>query len=574
MVTRRLKEGKKGVIAYFTMEIGISHTIPTYAGGLGILAGDLLKSYADLQIPVVGVTLLNEHGYFAQEIDEEGNQAERPVRWNPSEIMEPLPGTVTVDIAGRDVKVRAWRQKVRGVTASEVPVYFLDTNIEGNNEYERSLTSSLYGGDQAYRLAQEIILGVAGVRILEAEGHTVMKYHLNEGHAALLIVELLRRTFRDAPNDEERYDLEAVRERCVFTTHTPVAAGHDRFEEKLFRQVTDGFVPEHVLRDAIHDGLVNMTLLALNNSKYVNGVAKKHGEVTKELFPGHLIHSITNGIHPPSWVSPEIKRLFDTYIPGWQADPFSLRYAFVIPNEELWVAHRQAKQSLIDEVNRRSGLGFHPDRFTIGYARRFTEYKRPDLALFDVERLRRVAETVGDLQLIYAGKAHSRDTRGKELIKKVIAAARAINEAGGRLKVVFLEQYDMKLARLLVGGCDVWLNTPQRPFEASGTSGMKAAVNGVPHLSTLDGWWLEGHIEGVTGWSLGPHPREAGFAVDDDPSDEAANLYAKLEETIVPTFYGQRDRWINIMKHTIALNGSFFTTARMAQQYIANAYLE
>lgn len=570
----RLEGSHRGVIAYFTMEIGISHTIPTYSGGLGILAGDLMKSYADLKIPVVGVTLLNEQGYFYQDIDDDGNQIERPVRWNPAEFMVPLPNTILVNVEGRDVKVRAWKHTVRGVAGTDAPVYFLDTNIDGNSDYDKTLTSHLYGGDRAYRLAQEIVLGVGGVRMLESLGLNVTRYHLNEGHAALLIVELLKRTFRDAPEERDRYDLDAVREKCVFTTHTPVAAGHDRFESALFSRITNGFVPTYILNEALHENLVNMTLLALNNSRYVNGVAKKHGEVTKEMFPGHLIHSITNGIHPPTWTSPELKRLFDTYIPGWQVDPFSLRYALAIPKEELWEAHMKAKQALIDEVNARTDQGFHQARFTIGYARRFTEYKRPDLALFDVDRLKRVAEKVGDIQIIFAGKAHSQDHGGKELIKKVVRMARDINAQACRVRIVFLEHYDMKLARLMVSGCDVWLNTPQRPFEASGTSGMKAAVNGVPHLSTLDGWWLEGHIEGVTGWSLGPHPREVDFSVDNDPSDEAHDLYTKLEETIIPTFYGRRDHWINIMKHTIAMNGSFFNTVRMAQQYIANAYLE
>ena len=418
------------------------------------------------------------------------------------------------------------------------------------------------------------MLGIGGVRMLESLGYTVNKYHMNEGHAALLIVELLRRTFRDAPAEEGRYDLESVRDKCVFTTHTPVAAGHDRFDVELFRRLTNNSTPEYLLKGAIHENLVNMTLLALNNSRYVNGVAKKHGEVTKEMFPGYVIHSITNGIHPPTWVAPALKTLFDKYIPGWQVDPFSLRYALAIPKDELWDAHLDAKSALIDEINMRTNIGFHNARFTIGYARRFTEYKRPDLALFDINRLKQVAERVGDLQIVFAGKAHSQDAGGKALIKKVIRMAQEVNAQNCRIKIVFLHHYDMKLARLLVGGCDVWLNTPQRPFEASGTSGMKAAVNGVPHLSTLDGWWLEGHIEGITGWSLGPHPRDVNFSADNDPSDEARDLYTKLEETIIPTFYGNRDHWVEIMKHCIALNGSFFNTARMAQQYVANAYLE
>lgn len=561
-------------IAYFSMEIGISHSIPTYSGGLGILAGDLLKSFADMKLPVIGITLLNEKGYFRQAIDDDGNQLEYPVEWNPKDSMQLMPNQVILNIEGRDVKVRAWKHMIRGVTGHNIPVYFLDSNVEGNSDYDKALTSYLYGGDRTYRLSQEMILGIGGVRMLESLGYgNIRKYHMNEGHAALLTIELLKRTYRESDSEEHSYDIEAVRQRCVFTTHTPVAAGHDRFEISLFRRLLGNYTPEFIMQHIIHDNMINMTLLGLNLSRHINGVAKRHGEVTREMFPEYSIDSITNGIHQATWISRPFKELFDKYISGWIIEPFSLRYALSIPKEKMWDAHIEAKQELINEINTRTGMDFHPARFTIGYARRFTAYKRPGMLLYDINRLKSVAEKVGDIQIVFAGKAHSQDTGGKELIKKTIQLAKSINNENCKVRIVFLDNYDMRLAKLMVSGCDVWLNTPQRPFEASGTSGMKAALNGVPHLSTLDGWWIEGCIENITGWSIGPHPYDPGFKIDTEMDDEASDLYNKLEQ-IIPIFYGNKEKWTEIMRHCIAINGSFFNTYRMAQQYVANAYID
>ncbi len=561
-----MPNGDKEYIAYFSMEIGISHKIPTYSGGLGMLAGDLLKSFADMRIPVVGITLLNEKGYFLQEIDAEGNQIEKPVQWSPAEQLTLLPNQVIVTIEGREVKIRCWKLIINGLTHHQVPVLFLDTNIEGNSEYDRTLTSFLYGGDSAYRLCQEMVLGIGGVRMLESLGYSIRKYHMNEGHAALLTVELYRRNFN------ESLDIEAIKDKCVFTTHTPIAAGHDKFNLDMFRHITGNSVPESVIAESITDGKFNMTLLGLNFSRYINGVAIRHGEVTREMFPHYHIDSITNGVHPATWTSSNFKSIFDKHLQEWGMDPYSLRYVLSVPKEEIWNAHFEAKKELINEVNERTGAGFHELRFTIGCARRFTPYKRPDLILYDVERLKRVAAIVGDIQIIFAGKAHMKDYAGKALIKKVITIAKNINKENGKVKIVFLENYDISLARKMVAGCDIWLNNPQRPLEASGTSGMKAALNGVPQISTLDGWWLEGHIENITGWSLGPHPNDPGFNIDPDMVDEANDLYTKLESIIIPTFYGNRDKWIEIMRHCIAINASFFNSYRMAQQYLTNAY--
>ncbi len=567
------KHMDKEYIAYFSMEIGISHSMPTYAGGLGILAGDLLKAFADLKIPVVGVTLLNEKGYLKQILNN-GQQREEPQEWNVAEHLVLLPNQILVKINGREVKVRVWKHLIRGISGYNIPVFFLDTNIEGNSEYDRKLTASLYGGDREYRLAQECILGIGGVRMLESLGYNhIKKYHMNEGHAALLTVELLKRTYRDSYDEEHCYDIEYVRERCVFTTHTPVAAGHDHFDVPLVKKLLGDYIPGFLISRSLNNGELSMTLLGLNLSRFINGVAKRHTEITREMFPNYSIDSITNGIHHLTWISKPFRELYDSIIPGWIVDPFALRYALSIPKDRMLEAHTQAKQALIDEVNNRTNANYHIARFTIGYARRFTEYKRPDLLLYDIKRLKQITEKVGDIQIVYAGKAHPNDTQGKQMIKKIFDISKEINKENSRLKIVFLDDYDMRLAKILVAGCDVWLNTPQRPFEASGTSGMKAALNGVPQMSTFDGWWIEGCIENVTGWGIGAHPQDPEFKIDPDMSDEALDLYNKLEQ-IVPIFYANKDKWTEIMRHCIAINASFFNTIRMAQQYIANAYID
>jgi starch phosphorylase len=563
-------DASKECVAYFSMEIGISHKLPTYSGGLGILAGDLLKSFADMKSAMVAITLLNKKGYFNQKIDSEGNQIEEPVDWNPKEHLVLLPNEIYVTIEGRNVKVKVWKGLVYGISGYTIPVYFLDTNSNHNSDYDKTLTSYLYGGDRNYRLCQEIILGIGGIKALESLGYKkIKKYHLNEGHAALLTIELLKRTYKEALTHEESYSLDLVKEKCIFTTHTPVAAGHDKFDISLFKKLLGNYVPEFIIKHITEDNQVSMTLLGLYMSKYVNGVAKKHKDITKEMFPEYSFDSITNGIHPMTWISPSFKSLYDEYIPCWAQDPFSLRYALSIPKERIMYAHFESKKHLINEINQSTGSSFHPKRFTIGFARRFTEYKRPDLLFSDIIWLKQIAQKLGDIQIVLAGKAHPNDFKGKELIKNIISISKQINSENSKLKVIFLQNYDMRIARLMVSGSDLWLNTPKSPNEASGTSGMKAALNGVPQISTLDGWWLEGHIENVTGWSIGPiEPVKE----NDINYFEAKSLYEKLENLIIPTFYSAPEKWVEIMRHSIAINASFFNTYRMAQQYIANAY--
>ncbi len=555
-------------VAYFSMEVGIDDRLPIYGGGLGVLAGDALRSFADLKMPVVGVTLLYAKGYFRQTIDADGNQREGPVEWDPMAVVRPLPALVHVAIAGRAVAVRASRWDVKGDSGYFVPLLLLDTNVPENSAADRELTAFLYGGDERYRLSQEIVLGIGGVRMLRALGYTgVRRFHMNEGHASLLALELL--TSQPDREDVTR-GIEDVRRRCVFTTHTPVPAGHDQFSYDLVKEVLGEPLPAEELRMLGGEDRLNMTRLALNLSHYVNGVARRHGEVSHEMFPEYAIDSITNGVHFFSWTCDSFRRLFDRHVPGWACDPFALRHAIKIPKPEVWTAHVEAKERLLGEIRRRAGRLFARGIFTLGFARRATAYKRADLIFSDSARLSEIARRTGSLQLVFAGKAHPGDDPGKEIIRRIFRLSR---ESGNELQIVYLEDYDLTLARLLTSGVDLWLNTPQPPLEASGTSGMKAAHNGVPSFSVLDGWWVEGHIEGVTGWSIGPPPAPATQAATEGRTPDAGELYQKLSENIIPLFYFNRDAWTEVMRRSIAFNASFFNAHRMVQQYASAAYV-
>ena len=558
-------------IAYFSMEIAIDPAIPTYSGGLGILAGDTIRSCADLGVPMLGVTLLHRKGYLRQSLDSAGEQNEQPEQWDVAQALTELPQRISVSIEGRTVFVRSWRHEVAGVAGHPVPVFLLDTDLPENSPWDRTLTCYLYGGDERYRLCQEVVLGVGGVRMLKALGYLdIGRYHMNEGHAALLGLELLEEAAAAAGRSTITWaDVEAVRARCVFTTHTPVPAGHDKFPMELVRQVIGPRNFDFEWRSIVYvDGLFNLTYVALNLSRYVNGVAKRHAEVSRLMFARHSIDAITNGVHAGTWASPAFRQLFDRYVPDWRADNFSLRYVHSVPREEVWQAHVAAKAALLRHVNGLHSAGLEPHVFTIGFARRATAYKRPDLLFHDLGRLRAIA-AAAPIQVLLAGKAHPRDTEGKQLIRRLFEARDWLRE---HVKVIYLENYDMRQASLMTAGVDLWLNTPQPPLEASGTSGMKAALNGVPSLSILDGWWLEGHIEGVTGWAIGSD------GPDDPPnpdrrSQDARDLYEKLDRTILPLYYKDRQGYVEVMAHCIALNGSFFNAHRMVQQYVVKAYL-
>lgn len=557
---------KEPKIAYFSMEIGVRSDMPTYSGGLGVLAGDTIKSTADLNLPVVAVTILTKKGYFKQEIDIYGRQIELPDEWDPNNFMTHLKERVSVFIEGREVYIGAWLYVVESMRGPRIPIIFLDTDMPENAPEDRTITHHLYGGDHVYRLKQEIVLGIGGTRMLDELGFEIKKYHMNEGHSALLTLELLKRYKKDIEEvwDERLvWDVEKVRSLCVFTTHTPVAAGHDKFPYDLVQKTMCEIIPIDVVKDLAGREHLNMTLLALNLSNYINGVAKKHGEVSKGMFPGYEIHAITNGVHSFTWTCDSMKRLYDKYLPGWANEPEIFVRVGRIPDDELWEAHMEAKRHLIDHVNRETQTGMNYDTLTIGFARRATAYKRADLLFTDMERLSYIGE--GRLQIIYAGKAHPRDESGKQLIQHIFEIKEKLKD---KIKIAFLKNYNMELALKLVSGVDVWLNTPLRPLEASGTSGMKATHNGVPNFSVLDGWWIEGWIEGFTGWAIGPSPD-----VPADPARDADDLYYKLETAIIPTFYNDKHTWLRIMQNAIGKNAYYFNSHRMMRRYVTEAYI-
>ena len=552
-----------GHVAYFSMEIAINPAMPTYSGGLGVLAGDTLRSAADLGVPLIAFTLVHRKGYFQQHLDRAGIQTEEIQPWDPAKFCTEEPARVTVAIEDRVVNVRTWRYDLQGSSGHIVPIYLLDTDIEGNSGWDRGLTDHLYGGDTNYRLQQEIVLGMGGVRMAAALGHRVNVFHMNEGHAALLTLALLERQMGGGPlGAATETDIEQVRKKCVFTTHTPVPAGHDRFSVEQTARILGGDRTARLEKfGCFRDGLLNMTLLALRFSRFANGVALQHAKVSRQMFPEYNISNITNGVHATTWMSEPIQKMLDEQIPTWRLDNLYLRNAIELPEQAILTAHARSKEALLAEVGSRTGLVFNPRVLTLGFARRAATYKRANLMFTEPERLQKIAEAAGGLQIIYAGKAHPQDEPGKALVQKVIEdAAKYSNDM---LRVVYLEDYAWDLGALLTAGVDVWVNNPRRPYEASGTSGMKAAMNGVPSLSILDGWWIEGCIEGVTGW-----------AIEDGANDEeeANSLYKKLESAVVPTYLEAPEKWARLMRNTLAFNGSFFNTNRMVKQYTRNAY--
>jgi starch phosphorylase len=557
-------------IAYFSMEIGLRDEIPTFSGGLGILAGDTVKSAADLNLPFIAVTLMSRKGYFRQEIDNDGHQKEHPVNWDPSKLMKRASEQVSVSIEGREVLVQAWIYFVESPRGGSIPVIYLDTNLPENSAEDKILTDQLYGGDESYRIKQEVVLGIGGVRMLRKLGFQIKKYHMNEGHAAFLTLELLHEFKKDIENvwDEEHiWDIEPVKDLCVFTTHTPVEAGHDKFTYELFNKVFGNFFPENIMKKLAGEKNVNMTLLGFNLSNFVNGVAKKHGEVSQSMFPGYQINAITNGVHSYTWTSESMKKIFDKYLLGWANEPEIFVRVGAIPDDEIWNAHLESKKKLIEYVNSVSSTDMDVNTLTIGFARRATAYKRADLLFTDLERLERIGS--GKIQVIYAGKAHPKDDVGKKLIEKIFSLREKLK---GKIRLSFIENYNMEIALKLVSGVDIWLNTPLRPLEASGTSGMKAAHNGVMNFSVLDGWWIEGHIEDFTGWAIGPAPTELEPDKNMNKID-ADDLYHKLENKIIPAYYNDRKHWIRMMQNAIGKNAYYFNTHRMMRRYVTEAYI-
>jgi len=554
------------LVAYFSMEIGIDTKMKTYSGGLGVLAGDTLHSLADLSVPTVAVTLISEYGYFTQEFDE-NRQIEKYPRWPIEEHLKNLNVEIKIPVGPHQLHVKLWQYTLTGITGHTLPIIFLDANHQNNPPELKRLTQRLYPANHEYRLLQEILLGVGGYFALKKLDYKPSVYHLNEGHSAFLTLAL----YDEAKSQNCTDPVKEVRNKCVFTTHTPVPAGHDKFPRDLVREKL--YLAHHL--DSLHDvseknGSINMTSLALVMCGKVNGVGKKHTQVSRNMFPHYRFDSITNGVHHVFWASESVQNVFNTYLPGWKIDPFSLLSVLNIPRNEIMQAHHHNKIKLINFINNNFNEQFKPDIMTIGYARRMAKYKRADLIFYDLERLNAIAERY-PFQLVFAGKAHPEDNVGKSIIHEIMTIKSKLNK---NISLIYIPEYSIELTKIIIPGVDIWLNTPMRPLEASGTSGMKASLNGVPNVSILDGWWIEGAIEGVTGWSIGPKPKigeeQEIQCVDCDDSED---LYRKLEEPILPMFYNAPRQFAKVQRNAIALHGSFFNTNRMAQQYIIKSYL-
>ena len=564
------KKDKLLDVAYFSMEVAIRSDMSTYSGGLGVLAGDTLKTFADFKYSALGITLLHEKGYVGQSLDSTGKQISHSEMWNKEEYLTKLPFTIDVSLSDHFVVCAVWQYDIVGQFGTTVPVYFLDSNVSENTDYDRTLTSNLYGGDSFYRLCQEQILGLGGLALLEKlkfNSEKVRIYHLNEGHASFVGLSLYNQVKNNFSTHDEAMDY--IGSKLAFTTHTPVAAGHDRFLLEDVKRVLPADLLKVIPKESKVEDKLCMTRLSLYFSGVVTGVAKMHEKVTEKMFPKYDVIPVTNGAYHMEWTHPNFKKLYDEYIPEWSYDPSCLRRAISIPDDKIWDAHLQAKKKLVEYVNKFSTNKFSADVCTLGYARRFTSYKRPALILADLDKLEEKISNVGRLQIIFAGEAHPCDEKGINLIKSIF---QKIQKHKGKVTMVFLEDYNMDMAVKLVAGVDIWLNTPLQKYEASGTSGMKAAFNGVPHLSVLDGWWPEGWIEGITGWSIGNRSTEARLDDQSSWNLEVADLYDKLATKILPLYYQDRPGFIKIMKHVSALNGSYFNTYRMMNEYVAKVY--
>jgi starch phosphorylase len=549
-------------VAYFSMEIALAKALPTYSGGLGMLAGDTLRSAADTGVPLVAVSLVHRRGYFEQHLDAHGQQTETDVVWSPETTLPSAAQTITITLQNREITLCAWRFDVIGNSGHIIPVFLLDADVEGNDPWDRHLTDHLYGGDTYYRLCQEAILGLGGIHLLHALGMQPEVCHMNEGHAALLAIGLLESRVSPSPlSTTTDADAEAVKQQCIFTTHTPVPAGHDKFGLDQMRQVLGPDRSSTIERfGALHNDLLNMTYLALRFSRYVNGVAMLHGKVSQQMFPEYTVHSITNGVHAATWLSQPFQKLFDQEVPEWRHDNQYFKSVYGIEPEVIEATHLPSKLRLFHTVKQRTGIDLDPNVLTLGFARRVATYKRASIILHSPERLIEIANRIGGLQILMAGKAHPADNAGKGLIRDIFTTAAKVDSS--KLRILYLENYDWDLGEQLTNGVDVWLNTPLRPYEASGTSGMKAALNGVPSLSVLDGWWVEGCAENITGWAI---------ENCEDEGIEAERVYAKLENSVAPAF-ADKARWACIRRHCIAINGTYFNTHRMLGQYVSNAY--
>jgi glycogen phosphorylase len=601
-----------GPIAYFSAEFALHQSLPIYAGGLGVLAGDHCKEASDLGVPLIGVGFMYPQGYFHQHISAEGWQEESYERLNwedapiePALTPDGKPCITAVPLGDRSVLVAVWR-----VRLGRVKLYLLDTDLEENAPWDRELSARLYGGDRETRIQQEIILGIGGVRTLKALGVTPGAFHLNEGHAGFVVLQRIRDLVEQGTSFDDA--LEQTRQTTIFTTHTPVPAGHDAFPFHLVEKHlagcwgTLGADRDRVMALGAYDNgggpQFNMTALAIRTAGSTNAVSQLHGQVTRAMFApmwpelaesDRPVTAVTNGVHVPTWIAADLSTLFTRYLgPDWlerHDDPDLWDGVLTIPDEELWRVRSSLRRYLFAFVRERArtrwivehvgiprvvaaGTLLDPDVLTLGFARRFTGYKRPELVFHDPERLASILNAAGrPVQIIFAGKSHPADDIGKHHLQRVYK--RALDPLfGGR--IAFVDDYDLHVAHFLAQGCDVWLNNPRKPLEASGTSGMKAAINGVPHLSIGDGWWAEGYT-GTNGWVIdGGAPPDQPDAVD---AADAAALYRLLEEEVVPAFY-DRDRsnvphrWLAVVKEAIRTVAPRFSSRRMVKEYVGRMY--
>ena len=543
-------------VAYLCLEFGFKSEMKTYCGGLGILAGDTIKSAADLGLDMFGLSILYKNGWFKQEILATGEQQESPDTWNFSQYLIPLNIQHTIHISGEDVKFQVWKYEVIGFNGHIVPVYFLDADLQENSAEMRLISDKVYPADKQLRIAQEALLGLGGVQILEKLGHKEIKnYHCNESHSIFAALELKK----------QLGTWEEVKRRLVFTTHTPLATAHTHYSREILKSTLGEYYA--YLPDTLWENeAMNMTSLALFASKFGNGVSKRHNLVTSKMYPEYKIDSITNGIHVNTWVSKPFANLFSRYVLNWQASPENLKLCAVISPSEVSWAHEEAKQSLLNYIKETQNTELDLKVFTIGFARRMVGYKRADFILTDLEKLMKIAEKFGGLQIIFSGKAYPNEPEGEHFIEEIYNISK---KNGKFLKVIFLPNYNMEIGSLMTSGVDLWLNNPVIPLEASGTSGMKASLNGVPNLSTLDGWWVEGWNEGVTGWALGEKEMDESKLAEAQLND----LYEKLENIIIPLYKDSFSEWLKIQKNCISINASHFNTHRMLNEYLIKAYL-
>ena len=542
-------------VANYVMEMGIKNEIPTYSGGLGVLAGDAAFSFADLGLPAVFVTLLYKKGYASQQLDKSAGQIDLDASWDYKRLLTPLGTYVDLELAGKVQKVGAWQFLVSG--RRDVPVLFLDTDVEGNDPAIREISDRLYGGDHWHRLMQEMVLGIGGYRMLRALGRAVDIHHLNESHAALLVVELMR----------EYREISEVKMRCVFTAHTPVPAGYDAFSLTMMKEAFKHYDWVDWEAEATSEGKIDLSRLAVKYSSVTNAVSLKHSYVSRRVLNHGKVEHVTNGVYYRRWIHDELKKLYDKHIPGWEEAPTLMTRAMELPTDALRNAHLQAKSEVIDMLYRATGKQFSKEHLTVGLAKRVTAYKRNDLILTDLDKLDAIAEKRGPIQVILAGKAHPRDDAGKAMLRNILDKIEEAGTKTDKVRIAYLENYDMSTAKALVAGCDVWLNNPRRPLEACGTSGMKAAMNAVLNFSVYDGWWLEGGVEGVNGWGIG---RRAPWGdLTEDGDSDLQDLYNKLSESILPTYYNEKDKWWTMGKNSIATVGPIFNSYRMINEYEA-----